>query len=138
MSARDAGAAEHEAAHVVVGLALGLRLRRVALGAFDDEGWYTHGFTWFRGNYAEHRLALGVMYCAGVAWEARRGAKEYAAADRELALKACKQSRHDYRTGVRIADEILRARARAHRRVVRELCDRDLGPRDVERLVLGG
>jgi hypothetical protein len=135
---RDVSAAEHESAHVVVGMALGLRVRRVALGSVDAEGWYSHGFTWFRGSSATHRFALGVMYCAGVAWEAEHGDTAYAAADREIARDHLKMSRHDYRTGVRIADEILRARAKVHRRVVRELLDRDLGPKDVAALALGG
>lgn len=136
----DVTVAEHEAAHVVVGLALGLKLRKVSLGSYEHGGEAIHGFTWFRGNDVDHRLALGVMYAAGVAWEAsltgKSAGRTYAVIDRELA-QSMLQSRHSFRTGVRIADEILRARRRAFRRVVRELCDRDLGPRDVEALVLG-
>lgn len=134
MSVR-ADAAEHEAAHVVVGLALGLKLRKAALGYFDNPQHYLDGFTWF--SHGRQYLAFGVMICAGIAWERREGGNPSNAA---LDAKQAKQI-HIYsanvETSVRLADELLRARRAAHARVARELCDRDLGPADVERLVIG-
>ncbi len=132
----DVQTAEHEGAHLVVGLALGLRLRAVSLEPIVLDGHVTLGYTWFGGSEREG-LARSVMYCAGVAWESRPGGTPVAASvDKKLARKYFR-STHDLRTGVRVASEILATRRRAHARVVAELLDHaKLGPRDIERLVL--
>src|SRR5688572_19198623 len=93
--------AEHEAAHVVVGLAMGLRLHRASLTPEVIDGVLTCGYAWFGGSSREG-LARSVMYCAGVAWESRPGGMpEAASADRRLARKYFR-SAHDLQTGVRI------------------------------------
>lgn len=132
----DQQTAEHEGAHLVVGLALGLRLRAVSLEPAVLDGEATVGYTWFGGKLSEG-LARSVMYCAGVAWESRPGGDvAWARVDKKLARKYFR-STHDLRTGVRLAAEILASRRRAHKRVVAELLDHaKLGPRDIERLVL--
>jgi hypothetical protein len=133
----DLPLAEHEAAHLVVGLSLGLRLRTVSLEPTVLDGLTVLGYTWFGGSSREG-LARSIMYCAGVAWESRPGGVPVAAsADRRLARKYFR-SEHDLQTGVKIAAEILATRRRVHASVVSELLDRArLGPKDVERLVLG-
>jgi hypothetical protein len=129
--------ADHEAAHVVVGVAVGLRLKLASIchGTGDNEG-----VAWFIGSRVRNSLALGLMYCAGAAWEARkgdRGHESYARGDLELARKWLGLSKSDVRAGVRVASELLDARRALHARVARELCDRDLTHKDVRALVLG-
>jgi hypothetical protein len=136
MSARDSAVAEHEAAHMVVGLALGLKFKRARLEeTVIKDGLVELGHVWFAGS-ARRGLALTVMYCAGIAWELKRGADPVAIeADRKLAHRYL-ISKHDMTTAVRLADELLTARRKAHARVASELCDRDLGPADVARLII--
>jgi len=132
----DLAVAEHEAAHMVVGLALGLRFKRAAVEDFEWRGWQAGGFTWFAGG-PRTRLASGVMSCAGIAWESRQGGvPEYADGDRKLAREWL-ASMHDVRAATRIANEILTSRKRIHRTLAHRLCEAPLGPRDVARLVRG-
>lgn len=131
----DTATAEHEAAHVVVGLALGLRLRRATIvpspapgptGIHVGYAWFEHGR-----NYTAH----AIMCCAGVAWERRPGGLGQSPADYALA-KSSLRYKSDVETCVRIARELLDGRRRAQARVASELCDRDLTAADVEALVL--
>lgn len=132
----DLTVAEHEAAHMVVGLALGLRFKRAAVEEWSFRGWRALGFTWFSVG-PRTRLAAGVMSCAGIAWEARPGGwHEGADGDRKLAREWLTGA-HDVRVATRIAAELLAARRAIHIRLAHELCERSLGPRDVARLVLG-
>lgn len=126
--------AEHEAAHLVVGLALGLKLKRAFVRRATYEGILIDGLVYFNG-YARRRLAVGVMACAGIVWEARLGRKGLDWVDAKLA-RDCLTSAHDVKVATNLAREILDGRRRLHARVASELCDRDLGPADVERLVL--
>jgi len=131
----DTGTAEHEAAHVVVGLALGLRLRKATIKPqpFGATG-IALGLSWFA--HDKRYLAVGIMFAAGVAWDRRTGfADETTHTDYELA-RATLRRRADVDTAVRLAGELLDGRRRMHARVASELCDRDLGPRDIEALVL--
>ncbi len=130
----DTATAEHEAAHVVVGCALGLKLKRASIAHAQPGHDSSEGFTWFQ--HGRDYLAFGVMVCAGIAWESRPGGEPaYAAAD----LKSARQI-HRYRanveTSVRIAREMLDGRRRLHARIASELCDRDLGSADIERLII--
>lgn len=136
MSHRDAHVAEHEAAHLVVGLALGLKLKRAKLEeTCIKDGFVEQGYVWFAGGN-RRGLALTLMYCAGIAWELKHAADPVAIEhDRKLARKYF-ISAHDLKVGVRIADELLQSRKAAHARVASELCERDLGPADVARLIL--
>lgn len=126
--------AEHEAAHLVVGLALGLKLRRAFVRRETWNGLTIDGLVYFNG-YQRRRLAIGVMACAGIVWEAKLGRKGLDWVDAKLA-RTCLTSTHDVLVATRLAREILEGRRRLHARVASELCDRDLGPADVEALVL--
>lgn len=133
----DFAVAEHEAAHMVVGLALGLRLKRAAVEEFAWRGWRAMGFTWFAVG-PRKRLAAGVMASAGMAWEGRPGGDlGFASGDQQLAREWLK-SAHDVATATRIAAEILSGRKAIHAKLAHELCNGALGPRDVARLVLEG
>ncbi len=126
--------AEHEAAHVVVGVALGLKL--LGASASPNLKHNTEGHALFRGvqGWGRRRLAFGIMYCAGVAYERRPGGNlDHSDTDFRLA-RACVSSVGDVQTGIRVADEIMAARRRALARVAAELLDGTLGPRDIERL----
>lgn len=132
----DLTTAEHEAAHVVIGVALGLKLRLASAAGHAQNA--LEGYVAFRGieGWGRRRLAFGVMYCAGVAYEEREGGDaDYSAADMRLA-RECFSSAADVRTGIRLARDMMHTRKRALARVASELLERNLGPRDIERLVL--
>lgn len=135
MSGLRADAAEHEAAHVVVGLALGLKLKHATIRMTTMRGESLDGHVWF--EHGRQYLAFGVMVCAGIAWERRYGGKPVNASGDERLAKQIHIYRANVETSVRIADEMIRSRRAAHTRVARALLDRDLGPSDVERLVVG-
>ena len=128
----DTATAEHEAAHVVVGLALGLRLKRATIqpAPYGRTG-ISIGLAWFA--HDKRYLAVATMFAAGVAWDRRTG--HDSSADYELALGTLKR-RADVETSVRIAREMLDSRRRVHARIASELCDRDLTAQDVEALVI--
>lgn len=132
---------EHEAAHVVVGLALGLPLKAATLSKTTWRKIEIEGFVWF-GDYRKH-LAHGVTACAGIVWESRPGGEpEGARGDLQLAREYLRRTTYggstaqNIATGCTLAAEILRTRQRVLARVARELCDRDLGPRELRELVL--
>lgn len=118
-------AAEHEAAHVVVGLALGLRLRKATVEPSVLNGERVGGYTWF--SVGRRRLAFGVMVCAGIAWEGASEPHEpsFAAGDWDLAREYLK-SESSILDGVRLAREVLNNRRRLHRQVTLWLLDQDL------------
>jgi hypothetical protein len=70
--------AYHEAAHVVVGAALGLRLKQATITRPHD----SLGHVEFYGSH-KSREAWLIMYAAGVAWERRYGKLVYAQSDLE-------------------------------------------------------
>ena len=127
----DTATAEHEAAHVVVGLALGLRLRRATLQPtpIGRDG-IAVGYAWF--EHGKNYMAHAIMVCAGVAWDRRTGgdtSHDYALAKHTLRYRA------DVETGVRVAREMLDSRRRLHARLTSELLDRDLTAADIEAIV---
>lgn len=133
---RNLADAEHEAAHVVVGLALKLKLKEAKLQSATTAHEILSGYTLFHRS-VRRPIAFGIMYCAGIAWEKRPGGNlNYSDADFRLA-RECLGSVADVQTGIRVAADILRTRKGAHRRVAEALCDHDLGARDVARLVRG-
>lgn len=138
MSARDAAVALHEAAHVVVGVALGLRMRRAvlkerALGG----GWFELGQVLFEGKpQGPHREALALMYAAGIAWDRRHGEEDLERGDIEL-LRELSSGPHAVRTYIRAADSMIYTRSRTHRRVARALLERDLTGKDITALARG-
>lgn len=125
--------AEHEAAHVVVGLALGLPLK---IATLRQEVWRSieiEGYVWF--GAPSKRLAHGIVACAGIVWESKPGGSPTGArGDRALAAEYL-GAPADVRTGCKIASEILRTRQTALARVARELCDRDLRPAELAELI---
>jgi hypothetical protein len=130
----DPRTAEHEAAHLVVGCALGLKLRRATVlpGTTDPK---LDGYAWFHGPMRAH-AAFGVMYAAGIYWESRAGGDPEDARYDKVHARACFKSAADVRTAARLAGEILTARRGVLARVARELLDRDLTAKDVQSLVL--
>jgi hypothetical protein len=133
---RNLADAEHEASHVVVGLALKLKLKEAKLHFETTRHEVLSGYTLFHRS-VRRPIAFGIMYAAGIAWEKRPGGNlDYSDADFRLA-RECLGSVADVQTGIRVAAEILRNRKLAHRRVAEALCDRDLCARDVARLVRG-
>jgi hypothetical protein len=127
--------AQHEAAHVVVGVALGLRLREACLRvtAWPDGTWSAGHVTFPSGP----REALAIMYAAGIAYErAARGRVVYYQPD--LAeLRAIVSGRAGERACIRAAAAILEARASAHEAVTRALLERDLRARDITCIARG-
>lgn len=121
--------AQHEAAHVVVGCALGLRLRAATVRPKTSPA--IQGYVLFRDGSA---TALGLMYAAGVAWDRALG--EDSPADRKL-IHELGFTVRDGRGLVRAAGAMLRDLGGAHARVTRALLERNLGAVDIARLARG-
>lgn len=134
---RTLGDAQHEAAHVVVGVALGLRLRRAALGkdAAVVRGVETLGYALFSVSQRKS-TAWAITLAAGIAYERRAGDEETAAGDRKL-LRKEGHSAHAIAALVVSADAILETRWLAHARVTRALLQRDLTGADIEAIAKG-
>jgi hypothetical protein len=134
--------AEHEAAHVGVGLALGLPLKVATLKRSVWQKIEIEGFVWF--GDLRNRLAHGVMACAGVVWEARPGGEPKGArgdlTNARFFLQSVRRGSSlaaNVQTGCKLAAEIMRTRQRVLARVARELCDRDLRPAELAEMVVG-
>jgi hypothetical protein len=113
--------AQHEAAHVVVGLHLGLSLREAsAMRGVCPDGAVVEGYVWFpRGPSS----ALALMYAAGPAWERATGGLEaHERADVE-AIRGLGLGRGTTAL-VRAAGAILTVHAPLHARVTRLLLER--------------
>lgn len=133
---RDLETAQHEAAHLVVGVALGLRLRRAVVEPAPRPDWTAPGYCWFpvRGYTLRKRSALALMYAAGMAWEAGFGRPSITDA------RLCRQlvtSRQDVYALEKAARAMLIELAPVHKQVTRALLDRDLTGVDVARLARG-
>ena len=120
--------AQHEAAHVVVGVALGLVLIRATVTASGDD----LGFAEFEDGPREANL---IMFAAGVAWERRVGDLVYAQGDLEI-LRGTFRVRGTARLVAleRAAWAILETRSALHARVTRALLERDLDARTVREM----
>lgn len=132
---RPLDVAQHEAAHVVVGVALGLRMRRAVLAReVLPRGWVSHGWVWFDGG--PRRLeALNVMTAAGVAWERAVGGRGDAHDWRDL--RASTSGLHGAEACVRCARALLFELAPEHERVTRALLERDLTGADIAAIARG-
>ncbi len=135
---RDLGDAQHEAAHVVVGVAMGLRLWRVTLVPEVRGGSTWLGTTeWYQPMPREADL---LMMAAGVAWERRVGDLDHAAGDlsilRRMGVRGPRAPGR-LRALERAAWAVLMSRAGLHARVTRALLERDLTGRDVAKLARG-
>lgn len=133
---RDFGTAQHEAAHLVVGVALDLKVRSVVIEKARP-GWTSGGYCWFFDS-AKKTYADALMFAAGVAWENALGHGDPTdAAEDARACRLLVGSAHDYKTCVRAAAAMLTVLAPAHTRLTRALLDRDLTGRDVALLARG-
>ena len=134
---RELDLAQHEAAHVVVGVALGLRLSKAVLGggAGVVRGVNTLGYSLFT---VPHRkgTAWAITLAAGIAFERRAGEEETARGDYKL-LRQEGHSAHAITALVVAADAILETRGLAHARVTRALLQRDLTGADIEAIAKG-
>lgn len=137
MSGRCLAAAQHEAAHVVVGVALGLRLRVASVAASYQDGRKLDGYARFDGRCGTTE-AFGLMLAAGVAWERNvTGSDTFARGDlgvlREMHI----------RTPARVAAlaraswSLLRELGPVHARLTRALVERDLTGADLTALARG-
>lgn len=133
--------AQHEAAHVVVGVALGLKLGRASAARWALDGVACEGYCWFPLPPGRREWADTLMRAAGVAWE-RAIAPAVADPDGPQCddwaeILAYVPSRHDAETCVRAAAALLAGLGAAHARVTRALLERDLGPDDIAALARG-
>lgn len=128
----------HEAAHVAVGVSLGLRLKKAVLGDYaGNVVGYTHfATTWWGGR---RRLALALMYAAGVAWCAMSGRSKTEARGDVQRMRELGFSEHDRKILAGTARAYLESRdgQKAHRRIAEALTERDLTGADVARILAG-
>lgn len=130
---RDLGVAQHEAAHVVVGTALGLRLRKATARRSKE----AYGYADFDLHFGTLE-ATAIMYAAGVAWERYVTGSERLAYGDKLALRKMGfRSRASMQPLVVSAWSILSARSGAHARITRALAERDLRGGDLAAFVRG-
>lgn len=127
--ARVVSDAQHEAAHVTVGVALGLRL--ISATALDSDDALGTTVFWIGPH---DRYAYMLMLAAGLAWERRCGDAVHALSDvatlRGLGIKTTR--------AVQIVDRaawaLLETRAGIHAKVTRALLDGDLDSKSVRAL----
>src|SRR4051812_35587932 len=133
---RDLETCKHEAAHVVVGTALGLRLRKVTVAKEPEGKWTSEGWCWFTNHGSA--LSHGIMYAAGVVWERAHGREsplDYRYMLEELKVYMPDDSgittNLETRTCIRIAGLLLRNHGSAHKRVTEALLEKDLTEKDI-------
>ncbi len=133
---RDLEAAQHEAAHVVVGVAVGLHLLRASVLPPPAKDWTAPGYCWFRGDRKRH-VAEATMFAAGVAWERAVGNTDPIDASHDLAECIDLVGVENADTCIRLSRALLFELGRVHTRVTRALLDRDLTIRDISQIVRG-
>lgn len=134
---RDHATAAHEAAHVVVGVACGLRLKRGVVGSAhaDRETRALDGYTHFYKGGPPEGWAL--MYAAGVAWDrVMREHPVHASRDYRL-LRTCTWGSRGAEVVIRAATALLAGLRREHARVTRALLERDVTGADLAALARG-
>jgi hypothetical protein len=136
---RDLDVAQHEAAHVVVGCALGLTFRRAMIGTHAGtinprETW--DGETWFLERPGDD-IGHAIMAAAGVTWDQRMHGHVLDVPESDLwyVRRYARGSRRRVESCIRAAATILEARAGVHRRVTRALMDQDLTPAGLRALI---
>lgn len=132
MPARDLSTAQHEAAHVVVGVALGLRLRAAVVGTLGEDA---EGYAAFDSRGPVDAFAL--MLAAGVYYEQRRGCPASAGYDRAELRALCDGKASRVRVYVIAAGAILESRRAAWEKVTAALLERDITGADIVRLARG-
>lgn len=131
---RDFTVAQHEAAHMVVGLAVGLKIRRAVLHAKPCHGdFWEYGAVWFE-NRGATATQQALAFAAGCAWD--RGMGEESVGDYQL-LRRMRYLSREIDALVLSASAILSGRLAVHQRCARALYDRDLTAVDVARIVAG-
>lgn len=139
MARRSYTVAQHEAAHLVIGVRLGLKLREAVLGEepFPGRpGWLRLGYVWFERG-PRKTTARALTYAAGVAWDRSRGhAVPERVGDMQL-LRQCVRSVHDVESTVAAATAMLSDLREAHELCTRALLERDLRGADVAALARG-
>lgn len=133
MTDRPHSVCEHEAAHVAVGVALGLRLRKAVVGEGEDDGVKLLGYAWFT-NHGSN-MAHAIMFAAGVAWDRLTG-QGHSSDDAKL----CRELVPDdatARTCVRVATIMLAGLLPEHARVTKALVEKDLNAKDISKLARG-
>lgn len=126
--------AQHEAAHLVVGLVLGLRLRRAFLTS--SSATILGRCVWTR--HPVHNEASKIMVAAGVAWERRvTGRLAGAAEDLRMLRELDVTTRGHLRMLERAAWAILESRARMHAAITRALLDDDVTASTIRAWVAG-
>ena len=116
--------AQHEAAHVVVGVAVGLQLIRATVQESIGPGgkrWL--GYAWFAQGAREQMI---LMTAAGVAWERRCGDLIHAHSDLALLREDRVKTNAAIRALECAAWALLQTRSRAHTLVTRALLEGDV------------
>jgi hypothetical protein len=129
---RDLQTAQHEAAHVVVGVALGLRVKRAALGerVHGRPSWV--GYTLVTGHC---RTSWALTLAAGIAWD--QGVGDDTSAGDLAILRRLGYRGRAVDALARAAGALLETRGAAHARVTRALLERDLGAADIAAIARG-
>ncbi len=147
--------AKHEAAHVVVGVALGLKLREAVIGVGPWPGGLVRlGYVWFGDPGKRRKEAFSLMTAAGVAWDRSVGAlsksdlrqiakavgceidEPLSSGDYAILLENT-SGRHGAEALIRAAGALLTDLHIAHDRVTRALLTRDLKGKDIETIARG-
>lgn len=145
--------AKHEAAHVVVGVAVGLKLREAVIGVGPWSGGLVRlGYTWFPEPTDGRKEAFALMTAAGIAWDRKTGPLSpadlaaFASVGVEIkdAMGGDEPLLREYTSGKRGAEACIRAAGLmlndlrvAHNRVARALLTRDLKGADIATIALG-
>lgn len=125
----------HEAAHIVVGCALGMRVRSAtAEPSFRANGQRVLGLVSFCNADPE---ALAIMFAAGVMWERRFGDIDTAWGDLAMLRQMRISASARLRTLETCAWEILRQRLAIHTTVASALRRGPLRHREIQRLAIG-
>lgn len=136
MQTRKLEDAQHEAAHIVVGITLGLRLRKAVICKDVVEGWVTEATCWFTSHGSA--LAHAIMCAAGVVWERAHGREspiDYRHMLEELNVTGDVDG--EVRTCLRLAEILLKNHGKAHKQVTMALMDRDLTDKDIRAIARG-
>lgn len=142
---RDLATAQHEAAHVVVGAAVGLRLRRVVIGHVTEGRDVSTGYVWFLPTYEtpdrppipRRREASALMLAAGPAWDLVMGNPRWWSDYDRRELRVLVPSVHGRRAMITAATALLAGLRREHHRVTRALLARDITGADLAALCRG-
>jgi hypothetical protein len=121
--------AQHEAAHVVVGVAVGLKMRTARLNGGGD----SFGDVWFPEAFG---VQGALMYAAGAAWE-KATPSGYGHEHDLRAIRTLGFRGPALNSLLLAAGDMLAARGPIHRRVTQALLEKDLSGHDIAALARG-